>query len=204
MTFLDLTGLRYGHLVVISRLAGRQGGGTRWLVQCDCGNAKEVDGANLRYGRTKSCGCQQVSGAALRTRHGLSKTKTHNVWVGMRQRCENPANPVFEHYGGRGISVCERWKVFENFLADMGIAPAGKSIERVDNHKNYEPGNCIWANQLDQVKNRRNSLSHEFQGVIKSLKEWADHTGLPYKTLYHRFSIGERGELLFRPLRRQT
>lgn len=82
-------------------------------------------------------------------------TKEYLVWVNMRQRCNNPNRPDWKHYGGRGISVCERWNVFENFLEDMGLAPLGYSIDRIDVDGNYEFRNCRWATSSEQVRNRR-------------------------------------------------
>lgn len=90
-------------------------------------------------------------------KHGLRKTKTFGVWWQMIQRCRNPKHAAFKDYGGRGISVCERWKSFVGFLADMGHAPAGLSLDRIDNDGNYEPGNCRWATRQVQQRNKRSS-----------------------------------------------
>ena len=134
-------------------------------------------------------------------RHGQSKTRTHNIWCGMRQRCENPTSEYFAHYGGRGIAVCEEWHVFEQFLADMGYCPTGMSIDRIDNDGDYRPGNCRWASQTEQVRNRRNTIFVDHNGVTRTLLEWGETIGVPYKTMHHRHSIGKRGDALMAPLR---
>lgn len=199
MSMIDLTGKKFGRLTAIEYAGSRHGGGALWKLSCECGAVVICDGANLRCGRTKSCGCLRAEGP--RVRHGLSHTKTHNTWVGMRQRCENPSDPAFPHYGGRGISVCDRWKSFDNFLSDMGMSPRSMSIERIDNNAGYSPENCKWATQSEQVKNRRTSIIYEFDGQARTLKEWGDLYGIPYKAMHHRYTIGKRGHLLLAPLR---
>jgi hypothetical protein len=116
----------------------------------------------------------------------MSKTPTHQRWWNMLQRCENPASPQWPHYGGRGIKVCERWRSFAAFFADMGEAPAGMSIERIDNDGDYEPGNCRWATQREQLLNTRRNRIIEFNGVSAPLCEWAQKIGVHPSTLHRR------------------
>lgn len=148
----NLTGQKFGLLTVIG-FAGSIAHKSHWLCRCDCGNNKTVKGIYLTDGATKSCGCNRFAGH--RRTHGKSHTRAFNIWLGMKQRCENPKNPAYRLYGGRGIAICARWQKFENFFADMGPAPNGLSIDRKDNDKGYDRSNCRWATPLQQSRNRR-------------------------------------------------
>lgn len=152
----DLTGQRFGRLVVLAYAASKRNRRT-WTCRCDCGRGAVVSSDALRGGRTVSCGCRQASvlGDSTRT-HGGSRTPVHRVWNTMKYRCYNPNSPEYPYYGGRGIQVCERWQnSFAAFRSDMGPRPAGGSIDRIDPDGNYEPGNCRWATQREQVRNSR-------------------------------------------------
>jgi len=140
--FEDITGQRFGRLVVTGCNSSKRGGGT-WICLCDCGRNKIVDANSLKSGHTQSCGC---------LRHGLCFTPTWWSWVGMTARCRNQNRKA---YGGRGISVCDRWLKFENFLSDMGERPLGHTIDRINNDGDYEPGNCRWATAKQQSENKR-------------------------------------------------
>ena len=152
----DLTGQRFGRLVAL-RPAGRDKyHAVLWECQCDCGKKCIVRGSSLSDGHSRSCGCLHKEEAANQKRtHGMSRSRTYISWEGMIRRCENPKATGFELYGGRGISVCERWHKFENFYEDMGERPLGKTIDRSDNEGNYEPGNCKWSTPHEQNMNKR-------------------------------------------------
>lgn len=132
-------------------------------------------------------------------RHGLADTATHRVWVDMRQRCENPNRTNFKYYGARGIAVCERWQVFENFLADMGIRPTSKhSIERIDNDGNYEPANCKWATVIEQRYNNRANRWIVIDGIRRTIGQWATSQGIDEALIRIRIKrgINERDAVL--------
>lgn len=160
------TGTRFGRLSVQS-LFIRIGGRNHWNCLCDCGNQKVVDEYSLKNGVTRSCGCFATESKRSRfITHGHSKkgstSTTYNSWAGMIQRTTNPKYRYYYNYGGRGISVCDRWKnSFESFLKDMGECPPNKSLDRYPNNDgNYEPGNCRWATRKEQSDNRRVRKDH--------------------------------------------
>lgn len=180
-------GDRFGMLTVVERVPSRLARTPRFLCQCDCGNVSEVYGSHLRKGSVRSCGCNRADAQrASVTTHGMSKTPTHITWTLMKQRCLNPKAPDFHKYGGRGVTVCDRWLSFENFLADMGERPDGMTLDRIDNDGPYGPDNCRWATPTDQQANRRRTVMLTIGSETKPLAELARLHGLPPKTVYMR------------------
>jgi hypothetical protein len=161
-------GGRYGRLVVLG-LAWKAANGNHYFCKCDCGEETVVAGSSLCGDLTKSCGCLRRERTArmgkANLKHGHKSgenrpngTKTYRCWKAMLDRCFNPNTTAYEHYGGREITVCDRWLVFENFLEDMGEAPPRLQIDRIDNDGDYEPGNCRWVDASTNLKNRRRKV----------------------------------------------
>ena len=148
------------------------------LRQClKCGADFYAKNTDIRRGYGKYC-----SRSCIRKDHGLSHSKTHRAWETMRARCSNSSNCSFKNYGARGIDYVERWEIFQNFLDDMGVCPEGRSLDRIDNNRGYSPENCRWATPTEQVRNRRNSITHNGQALEDACKD----AGLPYQTVWAR------------------
>jgi hypothetical protein len=159
---------------------------------CHCGKHFAASYSKIKLGQTRSCGCQRPAVTIRRlTTHGLRNTREYKVWCAMRDRCTNPRATHYADYGGRGITVCERWMhSVENFIADMGLCPDGLTLDRIDVNGNYEPGNCRWATTTEQARNRRDSIRVEYCGKTMHLADVAEATGVPYKRLLYRVKRG--------------
>lgn len=187
---VDLVGQKYGRLTVIKLLSGGKQG-ARWLCQCSCGNTTTALSKSLKDSKSRSCGCLRNEVASTHhTTHGLTDSPVYDVWTSMMQRCTNPNNPNFLHYGGRGIDVCERWKSFENFFTDMGHKPKDLSLDRIDVNDGYSPSNCRWATNKEQGRNTRRNTFIEYNGKSRCLSEWSEITGIHKGTLLYRLRVG--------------
>lgn len=186
---IDMVGQRFGRFVVLRR-DGFQGHMAAWLCRCDCGEERTVGGSPLRQGKSLSCGClnrERVSEA--NGTHRMSSTPTWRSWRSMHLRCENPKATGYDRYGGRGVTVCERWRSFEAFLEDMGERPVGTSIDRFPNRDgNYDPGNCRWATALEQASNKDNLRLITHEGRTQSLSAWSRELGVARHVLKRRFA----------------
>lgn len=180
MKLIDLSGTRFGRLVVVRR-EGTKGKKATWLCLCDCGKEHIVLVSGLKNGHTQSCGCLKIESDAKgsRFKHGQSNSPEHTSWMRMNERCNNKNSKFYSSYGGRGITICDRWLVFENFLADMGQRPTSDhSIDRIDNNGNYEPTNCRWANPREQANNTSKNVRIAINGKTMNMSEWCRETGI--------------------------
>lgn len=184
-TSLAAVGKTINSLTILG--VGRIGKCISFQWRCVCGARGESRRGPIDGGQKKSCGCQRVVNirAACRT-HDKSTTPTYHIWGAMVQRCMNKNAVGFHRYGGRGITVCDRWLLFDNFLADMGEQPKNLSLDRVDNQKGYSPDNCKWATRKEQARNTRRNRMLTHNGKTQSLAAWAEETGIPPKVLADR------------------
>ena len=190
-----MLGQKIGRLTVVGEGVPR---GKRqrvtWRCLCECGIEIDVLGDTLRNGMTKSCGCLRRETTAARSRthgHSVDRKESRELksYNHAKSRCTNPNDPKYPQYGGRGIKMCQQWlDAPAAFLRDMGPAPAGHTIDRIDVNGDYEPSNCVWADSMQQARHRRDNVSVEWDGRSWILKDLAAHLGVDYKSLhaYHR------------------
>lgn len=218
--FIDITGKVFGRLTVL--LYSHTRGHCYWNCQCECGNLTVVNSRDLRNGHTKSCGCLSSEVTACRnTTHGHHRrdktTKTYRAWKNMKDRCSNPKNPRYARYGGRRITVCNRWQnSYENFFADIGEAPSPEySIDRIDNDGHYSCGKCEqcvdsgwptnlrWSTNKEQRRNFSRNHLITVGNETRTLIEWAERSGIKHTTIGARLRKGWPPEkAVFAPLHR--
>jgi len=178
---IPMLGKRYGMLLVLEQ--AQTLGRIKYLCKCDCGKEKVIFGESIRRGNSKSCGCQSVGN---NFQHGFSKLKEYHAWTNMLSRCLNEKNKSYKNYGGRGIKVCERWIIFENFYKDMGSCPPKLTLERRNNDLGYNKDNCYWADRSAQNSNKRNAkLNIENINEIIKLRG----LGIKVKDIAKQFNI---------------
>lgn len=199
-TFVDLSGQRFGRLTVAWPSGKDKHEGVMWLCYCDCGNMRLASTSRLNTAKsTQRQLCCSRGCAHLRHGHARregAQSGTYRSWQCMLQRCENQNSPKYSDYGGRGITVCERWHKFAHFLADMSDCPQGLSIERINNDGNYEPGNCKWATRREQQQNRRNTSALTlFYGA--KIDEAAQRLQMTRMAIVARLKLGWPSERAF-------
>ncbi len=197
----DLKDREFDQLTVKRLGDPRRSGGEirdwRWWCLCSCGREVAILASNLKAGHTRSCG--HLKGRHFRT-HGETgqgkgksrkRTPEYDAWCSMKQRCLDKNSTYFKDYGGRGITICDRWlESYENFLADVGRRPLGCTLDRTNNNLGYFPGNCKWRTPLEQGRNKRNNRWITFEGETLTLSEWSRKTGLNPSTIRRRLKAG--------------
>lgn len=191
---VNIVGMKFSRLTVLERVADRERGCPRWRCLCVCGNETEAESGPLKNGGVKSCGClaSERARAGINKRHGMSRTPIYGVWSKMKDRCTNTKVQSYAAYGGRGITVCERWQSFDLFFADMGERPSpNHSIDRIDNDGPYSPENCRWVGSvLEQRKNCRDNRRITYKGETLILAEWERKTGFSADVISSRIAAG--------------
>lgn len=221
----DHTGTRFGRLTVLGYVGSDRSCGRnrpRFLCICDCGETHTAQGVSLVSGMVQSCGCLQKEAARRNVvlasaacdalgrerfaRHGMSRQPEHNAWIGLKQRCYNPKNNRYASYGGRGITVCDRWcDSFEAFYEDMGPRPSdAHSIDRINPDGPYSPDNCRWATDEEQANNRTDNHYVEVEGRRVSLSDAETLTGISQKVILYRIRAGWPAAKWFTPVRKQA
>jgi len=182
-----IVGKKYGILTVISEIETRnKNGHIMYNVKCDCGKEKQVLGASLKRGASRSCNkCSLLTGS-----HGMWKSREFSIWQSMKDRCYNSNNPRYKNYGGRGIIICDKWKdSFSNFYLDMGESN-DLTIDRVDVNGNYEPSNCRWTTPKIQARNRTNNKVYTYLEETLCMSEWCEKLNISTSTFNNRILRG--------------
>jgi hypothetical protein len=188
--------MRFGKLLVVEKAGHDKFKHIVWSCICDCGNTRLANGVKIRSGLIYSCGCH---------RHGHARagktSREYAAWAAMLVRCRNVSVP---RYGGRGITVCERWNDFPAFLKDMGTRPSPwHSLDRINNDGNYEPSNCRWATRIEQGRNKSSNLIVVAMGKALPVSAWSEMLGIEESTLRRRIAHGmSPGEALSKPIRK--
>lgn len=193
---IDLTGQRFGRLVVIKRSddkilpCGQKQ--ICWLCRCDCGKEIVVRGSALRQSHTKSCGCISAENLLRRNiKHNKRDTRLYQIWAGIKTRCYNKKNSRYNDYGGRGITICEEWRNDFQAFYDWAISNGYRddlTIDRIDNNGNYDPSNCRWSTFTEQANNTRRNHVVECNGETKTLAEWSRKRKISYSALKQRIN----------------
>lgn len=190
--FIDLTGQRFGRLIVIERAGTNTSGAVSWRCKCDCGSESVVVGQSLRQGFTQSCGCFNREQSGKREyKHGMVGTRLYKIWDGMVGRCHRKNHKHYPNYGGRGITVCDEWR--SDFAAFMKWALSSGyqdnlTIDRRNNNKGYSPDNCGWVTFKSQQNNKRDNHLITYNGVTHTLTEWSEIKGINRNTLSARLN----------------
>lgn len=205
--FIDITGQKFGRLTVIRFLEPEERVLRRksWLCQCDCGNIVHMDGAKLRSGHTRSCGCLCVESARnINLKYKYSYKRLYAVYKHMIQRCKDPKEREYHNYGGRGIKVCKEWldnyDTFAEWAFTSGYDLSAKrgecTLDRINVDKDYEPNNCRWVSNQIQQNNRRDCMYAEYNGEVHTCMEWSKILGMTYQKVHYHMKLGRSIEYI--------
>jgi len=183
----DLSGKIFNRWKVIS-FAYKKYNHAYWLSKCECGVTKIILGENIKRGLSKSCGCWNRELLDKRKSEGFSHCRTYKIWSGLLTRCRNKKSKAYKYYGARGINIHPRWRNYKNFLFDMGYAPQGLQIDRINNNGNYEPGNCRWADKFVNANNMSTNRVVFYEGKRQTMAQWCRELGLPYRLTIQRLN----------------
>ena len=189
MKKINLYGKRFGRWTVLRESGRNKHNHLLWLCKCDCGQESVVLGDSLRKGSSKSCGCLTAEQTAKRNlKHGDSKERLYRIWSGMRVRTTNTRRKEYPNYGGRGIKVCDEWQDYQTFKewALSNGYSNDLSIDRIDVNGDYEPANCRWATDLEQMNNQTSNHLITYGGKTMNISQWAEETGIPRSTISAR------------------
>lgn len=167
---IDLTGKKNNKLTIV-RYSHKTKCGTYWDAICECGNNIKIRGSHFKNGHTKTCGCSKE-------KHGATGTTIYIAWKAIKRRCHNANNDKYKDYGGRGITVCDKWLTFNGFYEDMGDQPEGHTIDRIDVNGNYCKENCRWATREQQDNNKRNSVKITYNNKTQTVTQWSKELGV--------------------------
>ena len=190
--FVDITNQKFNMLLAIKRVKNEKATGAKWQFLCDCGNLKEMMGQPVRLGLVKSCGCatkEYISKSSIK--HGEISHHLYSIWKGIMQRCYKKNNKDYLNYGGRGIKVCDDWKISPSKIEkDLGVRPKNNTLERINVNGNYEPSNCKWATLLEQGANKRNNIKFCINGENLHFSEICRRYNIKESTLRNRLNLG--------------
>lgn len=205
----DHIGEKYGRWTVMRYVGTDEKYRRRVLVKCECGTERTVRFSELKYGASTSCGCYSKERAKRdATKHGLCrKTPLYDVWVGMKNRCNNIRSNVYNYYGGRGITICKEWEdnfeVFFNWAIENGYKK-GLQLDRENNEKGYSPSNCRFITSKLNNRNKRNNILITYNGNTRILADWCDLFGLKHNVVTRRIERGWPVERIFAPATRSN
>lgn len=192
--FSDKTGMKFGYWIVLGFAGRDKAKATVWSCECECGAKKDVKVGSLQKGLSKSCGCKSKELRAPKLfKHGLAGTLTYKSWHSMLQRAEGKGG--HESYPERGIGVCDQWSDILVFVADMGLRPDGKTLDRIDNTKGYSPENCQWATPKQQMNNTSANIRFVIDGLSITAAQAADKYGIGISAIRHRLRKGVPPEI---------